>query len=196
MPEQESVLTSVVDDLQKCARDTPGSKVPAGDLLATLGHRGYGAALAILPLIELSPIGGVPGFPTMLAVVLAVLTLRLLLGYRSFWVPNWLRRRELRSDRVIRSVEWLRPLSQRIDAKLHERLSRFAGPAGRRAAGCVILGLLLTVPPLEIVPLASSAPMIVIAIFGLGMLFNDGLLMLLGFIGAIIAVLGGLSFLI
>ncbi|SFG72837.1 Uncharacterized conserved protein [Palleronia marisminoris] len=192
MKEEEGALTDVVDELEKCAQDAGGDHVRVGHLIDALDHRGYGPALAVLPLIELSPIGGIPGFPTLLSVLLAILTVRLLMGYEHLWAPDWLRRRKLDSGRVIKSMEWLKPVSLRIDAKLHKRLSRFAGPAGRRAACIVILCLLLTVPPLEFVPFASSGPMIVIAIFGLGLLFRDGLLMLLGFFGAAIAVVGGI----
>lgn len=190
MKQEEGALTDVVEELEKASEG--GDTVEVGHLIDALDHRGYGPALAALPLIELTPIGGIPGFPTLLALTLAILTLRLLLGYEHFWAPGWLRRRKLKSDRVIKSMEWLKPVSLRIDAKLHERLSRFAGPTGRRAACIVILGLLLTVPPLELVPFATSGPMIVIAIFGLGLLYRDGLLMLLGFLGAVIAVVGGL----
>lgn len=190
MQMEDGALTDVVEELEAAAegRDT----VEVGHLIDALDQRGYGPALAVLPLVELTPIGGIPGFPTLLALVLAIITVRLLLGYEHFWAPQWLRRRELKSERVIKSVEWLKPVSQRIDAQLHERLSRFAGPGGRRAACLVILGLLLTVPPLEIVPFATSGPMIVIAIFGLALLYRDGLLMLLGFVSAAIAVAGGI----
>lgn len=190
MKEEEGALTDVVEELEKASEG--GDTVEVGHLIDALDHRGYGPALAALPLIELTPIGGIPGFPTFLALTLAILTVRLLMGYEHFWAPGWLRRRKLKSERVIKSVEWLKPVSLRIDAKLHERLSRFAGPTGRRVACTVILGLLLTVPPLELVPFATSGPMIVIAIFGLGLLYCDGLLMLLGFVGSAIAVVGGL----
>jgi hypothetical protein len=190
MKEEQGALTEIVEELEKASEG--GDTVEVGQLIDALDHRGYGPALAVLPLIELTPIGGIPGFPTFLALTLALLTIRLLMGYEHFWAPNWLRRRKLKSERVIKSVEWLKPVSLRIDAKLHKRLSRFAGATGRRAACIVILGLLLTVPPLEIVPFATSGPMIVIAIFGLGLLYRDGLLMLVGFLGALLAVVGGL----
>tara|TARA_R110002012_G_scaffold219568_1_gene391011 strand:- start:2168 stop:2779 length:612 start_codon:yes stop_codon:yes gene_type:complete len=191
MKVEKGALTDVVDELKKVSQGK--DRVEVGHLIDALDHRGYGPALAVLPLIELTPIGGIPGFPTLLAFTLAIITLRLLMGYEHFWAPEWLRRRKLKSDRVIKSVEWLKPVSLRIDAKLHERLSRFAGPIARRAACIVILGLLLTVPPLELIPFATSGPMIVISIFGLGLLYRDGLLMLLGFVGAVVAVVWGLS---
>ncbi|MGK7753365.1 MULTISPECIES: exopolysaccharide biosynthesis protein [unclassified Roseovarius] len=189
MREEEGALSDVLEELEKAleGRDS----VEAGRLIDALDHRGYGPALATLPLLELTPIGGIPGFPTFLALTLAILTIRLLAGYEHFWAPDWLRRRKLRSERVIKSVDWLKPLSLRIDAKLQERLSGFAGSTARRAACIVILGLLLMVPPLEVVPFATSGPMIVVAIFGLGLLYRDGLLMLLGFTGAVFAVVFG-----
>jgi hypothetical protein len=191
MRTQEGALTDIVEELRRSADETEGDVVAVGDLVDALDQRGYGPALAILPLVELSPLGGIPGFPTLLALTLAALTIRLLMGYEHFWVPDWLRRRELSSERVMRSMDWLKPVSLRIDATLHERLSRFAGPAGRRAACIVILALLLTVPPLELIPFATSGPMIVIAVFGLGLLFRDGLLMLIGFVAAAIVTVGG-----
>lgn len=190
MRTREGPLTDIVKELERSAEETEGDVVQVGDLVDALDERGYGPALAILPLIELTPIGGIPGFPTALALTLALITLRLLMGYDHFWVPEWLRRRRLDSHKVIKSMEWLKPVSLRIDAKLHKRLSPLAGAAGRRAACIVILCLLLTVPPLELIPFATSGPMIVIALFGLGLLFRDGLLMLIGFVGAALA-LGG-----
>lgn len=186
----EGALTDVVEELDKVSRQ--GDKVEVGHLIDALDHRGYGPALAVLPLIELTPIGGVPGFPTLLALTLAIITVRLLMGYEHFWAPGWLRQRKLESDKVIKSVKWLKPVSLWIDTRLHERMKHLAGPTGRRAACVVILCLLLIVPPLELVPFATSAPMIIIAIFGLGLLYRDGLLMLLGFVGATIAIAGAL----
>lgn len=192
MEKAEGALTDIVAQLENAAKEAEGKKVTVGHMIDALDHRGYGPALAVLPLIEISPLGGTPGFPTLLALLLAAITVRLLMGYDHFWAPDWLRRRKLTSDRVIKAVKWLKPLSLRVDAKLHERLSRFAGPGARRAACFVILGLLATVPPLEIVPFATTGPMIVIALFGLGLLYCDGLLMLLAFAGSAIVVAAGL----
>ena len=192
MQKTEGALIDILAELENAAEEEKRKKVKVGHMIDALDHRGYGPALAVLPLIEISPLGGIPGFPTLLALLLAAIIIRLLMGYVHFWAPDWLRRRRLSSDRVIKAVNWLKPLSQRIDAKLHERLSCFAGSGARRTAGIVILGLLLTVPPLEIVPFATTGPMIVISLFGLGILYRDGLLMLLGFAGLLIAVAAGL----
>ncbi|NUH64700.1 exopolysaccharide biosynthesis protein [Sulfitobacter sp. S0837] len=191
MNDDTGALTEVIEELKEASEGQ--NRVKVGALVDALDERGYGPALAVLPLTELTPVGGVPGYPTLLALTLATIVIRLLLGYEHFWLPNWLRRRTLKSDHVIKAVEWLKPVSNWIDSKLHKRLAPIAGRMGQRIACFVILGILLIVPPLEFVPFATSAPMIAVSIFGLGLLYRDGLLMLLGFVGAAAAVWFGLS---
>lgn len=191
MRQEAGALNGVIDELKGAAEGTHEPEVSVGDLIDALDERGYGPALALLPLIELSPIGGIPGFPTALALVLATLTVRLMLGYEHFWAPGWLRRRKLKVERVEDSLDWLKPLAMRIDAKLHERLKRFTGPKVQRVACILILVLLASVPPLELIPFATSGPMVVISLFGLAILFHDGLLMLLAFIGTGVVLVGG-----
>ncbi|MBP0485059.1 exopolysaccharide biosynthesis protein [Sagittula salina] len=190
--QKDGALGDVIAELEKAAKESRNGRIGVGQLVDALDQRGYGAVLAVLPLIEITPLGGIPGVPTALALLLAIITTRLLMGYEHFYAPDWLRRRQLTAAKVLKALKWLKPISARIDATLNKRLSRFAGSAGRRAAGIVILGLLLTVPPLELVPFATTGPMVVIALFGLGMLYRDGLVMLSGFAGALLAVLGGL----
>lgn len=184
MVNEEGNVSDILEELRRETEGQASSEVSVGDLVDALDEQGYGAALTILPLIELTPIGGIPGVPTILALILATLCIRLLLGYEHFWVPNLVRRQTLKKSRVEKSVEFLKPLALRIDATLHKRLTPFSGKTGQRVACVVILILLVSVPPLELLPFATSGPMIVIAIFGLGILFRDGLLMLLAFVGA------------
>ncbi|SPJ25869.1 exopolysaccharide biosynthesis protein [Palleronia abyssalis] len=187
MKQEEGAMNDVVVELGRATDRTDGDHVSVGNLIDSLDERGYGAILGVLPLLELSPAGAIPGFPTILALTLAITTVRLLVGYEHLWAPAWLRRRSLSEDRVRRSLQWLKPVALRIDAKLHERLSVLTGRQAQQAACIVILCLLAMVPFLEVIPFATSAPMIAIAFFGLAILFKDGAVMLLAFISAGVA---------
>lgn len=80
----------------------------------------------------------------------------------------------------------LNKLACRLDTWFHGRMPCFVkGLWARIAAGLVIL-LCLTVPPLELAPFASTAPITAIIAFGLVLLVRDGLLMLVA-LGAGIA---------
>lgn len=63
-----------------------------------------------------------------------------------------------------------------------------------RVAAAAILVLTLAIPPLELLPLATTAPMAAIAAFGMALLVKDGLLMIVAFVaaGAALAVAAGL----
>ena len=56
--------------------------------------------------------------------------------------------------------------------------------------------LALTVPPLELLPFASSAPMAAIAMFGLALLVHDGALMIAAWLLAGMAVAFGFGLLV
>ncbi|WP_262984535.1 exopolysaccharide biosynthesis protein [Variovorax beijingensis] len=63
-----------------------------------------------------------------------------------------------------------------------------ASSAAVRAAAMACILLACTVPLLEFVPLASTAPMAAIALFGLALLVHDGALMVAAFVAAAAAI--------
>lgn len=154
-------------------------KVPIGDVVEAMGARSFGPFIMLPALIEISPLGAVPGVPTFLALVIALTAAQLLLGRNHLWLPGLVEKRSARSEKVLKAVDRLRPIAKWMDRWFHGRMKRFAGgPFPRIAAACVIM-LALTVPPLEFIPFASTAPMAAIAAFGLALIVRDGLLMLI-----------------
>ena len=59
------------------------------------------------------------------------------------------------------------------------------------AAALAVIVLCVTVPPLEFLPFASTAPMLAIAAIGLALIVRDGLVMLFALILAVAAFGGG-----
>lgn len=171
-----------------------GGKVKVGDMVGAFGTRSYGPFLIVPALLEISPIGAVPGVPTVLATMVVLFAAQMLFGAKRLWVPGFIERARFSARRLERGVHTLRPLARRVDGWFHGRLRRLTtGPFMRvAAAGCIALAV--TVPLLEVVPFASSIPMAAIALFGLALLVGDGLLMLgacalaLGAVGAFFAV--------
>lgn len=99
----------------------------------------------------------------------------------------------LSPDKACQASEKLRGIARFLDEWFHGRLPRLThGPFVRIAAAlCIILAL--SVPPLELLPFATTAPMAAIAAFGLALLVRDGLLMLIATILSGAALVLGLS---
>ena len=169
--------SDILDRLRDVANDE--EQVPIGDVVQAMGARSFGPFIMLPALIEISPLGAVPAIPTFLALVIAITAAQLLFGRDHLWLPGFVRNRSAKGEKVLKAVDRLRPIAEWMDRWFHGRMKRFAsGPFPRIAAACVI-ALAMTVPPLEFIPFASTAPMAAIAAFGLALIVRDGLLMLI-----------------
>lgn len=184
MPEQLN-LTAVLDHMDDKVH---GDKATIGDVLDAFGGRGYGPILLALALVELLPTGAIPGVPTMLAILIILIAGQLALGRSSPWIPGKLRQRGFSEAKFKKARSKIRPFTRRLDKVIKPRLTRFAGPFSARLVGVVCILLACTMPPLELIPFASSAPSSAVALFGIGLSAKDGLIMLIGFVAAVTAI--------
>jgi hypothetical protein len=184
-------VCGILDLLRKTA--DRHNKVAIADVLDAIGDRSYGPALLLPALIEITPIGGVPGVPTFLALFAALTAAQLLFDKDHLWLPDFIQRRSISAGKLHKAADKLNPVAARLDRWFHGRMTRFIEQPWQRIAAALVIVLCLTVPPLEFVPFASTAPMLGIAAFGLALLARDGLLMLaaLGVSIAALALGGG-----
>jgi len=169
-------LGDILDRFEALTRQN--SRVAVADMVDAVGSRSYGPFLIVPALIELSPVGGVPGVPTALAALVVLFAAQMLLGRRHLWTPGWVARRGVTARRLTKGVAAARPMAERMDRWFHGRLRALTSGVGMRVAALACIGLALLVPPLELFPFASSAPMGAIALIGLALLVRDGALML------------------
>lgn len=168
--------------------------VSLGQTIEAFGNRSYAPFLVIIPLIDISPVGSIPGLPTLLALVIVLTAGQMLFGRKHLWLPGFLSNRSVRSEKVKKAVEKVRPVGRWMDRWFHGRLPALTRGPMIRVAAAAILVLTLAIPPLELLPLATTAPMAAIAAFGMALLVKDGLLMIIAFAaaGAALAVAAGL----
>jgi hypothetical protein len=154
-------------------------RVAIGDVVEALGTRGFAPFLVLVPLIDISPIGGIPGLPTALAATVILIAAQILFGRTHLWLPGFVERRSLSAPKLCRAAGKARPVAERLDRWFHGRLSRFTRGAWVKAASGAVILLACAVPPLELLPFATTAPMLAILLFGIALLVRDGLLMIL-----------------
>lgn len=171
-------LRDISDTLSELAQEE--ESVSIGRIMEKLGNRGYAPFLIVPALIEISPIGGVPGVPTLLAAIILIVAGQMILGRHHLWLPKIVRKRSLKSNRVAGALNKLDPMIGRIDSWFHnERMAKLTKSPVTNIAAFVCLLLALSVPPLEFIPFASTAPMAAIALIGMALLVQDGFLMLI-----------------
>ncbi|WP_348521623.1 exopolysaccharide biosynthesis protein [Erythrobacter sp. A6_0] len=166
----------VLDELDELA--DKGDQVCVRDVLDDFGRRSFGPFMMIPALIEISPLGGIPGVPTALALFIAVIAAQLVIGREHIWMPEFVQRRAVESGKLHKAVEKLRGLGQWLDEHSQDRLEKLTVGIWLRFAGVVVIALCCTVPPLELLPFASTLPMLAIIMIGLGLTVRDGALLL------------------
>ena len=181
MSSEPKNVKEAVENLEELADHS--DEVRMGDVLDEFGKRSFGPFLLMLGLLEVTPIGGIPGVPTLIALLCALIGLQLVIRQDHIWVPAFVEKRALASDKLMKSAKKMESWADRLDHWFHGRLKRFTSPFWQRIVGGVVILMAVTVPPLEFIPFASSAPMLTIAALGLALMVRDGLLML----GALVA---------
>ena len=184
----------VAEDLQRilsCLSKLASKKKRTSieDVVKALGHRSYGPFLLIPALMVISPLGALPAFSTIMSVIVIFFSCQIIVGRDHFWLPRVLSKRSVQSRYIQNAVTRLKPVAIKLDCWSHKRWPFLAkGVFIRMAAVCCIF-LAAAVPPLEIFPFASALPMVIVSIFGLAILVQDGSLMLLGY-GLIVTAIG------
>lgn len=184
MAEHDPTVNAIFDALYAAGKNS--DRVTVGALMEALGPRGFGPFLIVPAFIEISPIGGIPGVPSVLACIIALFAVQIAMGRREMWAPQFLERRGIQSKRLHKALSKMRPMADWLDKWFHGRLTRFVGPLATRIAACLVVALCLTVPFLELVPFASTAPMVAIVLVGLAITVRDGALMLAALMTAVI----------
>lgn len=176
MPTEPTSITDVVDGLEGLAEKQ--EVVSIGDVLDEFGDRSFAPIMLVFALVELTPIGGIPGVPTFLAFCISLVAIQLLIARDHIWVPKFIEERSVPATKLTKARDKLTGIAQTMDSVAKGRLEWLTHGPALQIAAALILVLCLTVPPLEFLPFASAAPMLAIAIIALALIARDGLAML------------------
>lgn len=175
----ERTLTHLLDVVEDAAQ---AGSVSVQDVINEFGDRSITPFILLVSVFLVSPLSGIPTVPTFSAVIVVSLAVQALIGRRHVWLPGFVLRREMRADRLVKAVGWLRRPCAFLDRHSHVRLAFLTKGALR------VLGLLICVvvplgwPFLELLPLVTSVGATVIALISFGLFSRDGLYILLGYL--------------
>ncbi len=162
-----------------------GDHVALGDIVAALRQRAFGFMILIFGLPNVLPVP--PGIPTLCGLVLTFLSIQLLIGRTSIWLPERIMRRAVPRSVLLALAHRGGALVRRVEAVMRPRFEAATGPVGRRivAAIVLLLGVVLWLPfPV----LGSLPPGIAVCLLGLGLIERDGIMVAAGAVAAVVAV--------
>lgn len=178
-------LSAIVDTLGDLGKREQA--VSVDNIREAFGHRSFGPFLLIPALLEISPIGGIPGLPTLLSLIITLFALQILIGRKHLWLPGFIANRTFKGERLSKAMSKMKGVARWTDKILRPRVDFATHRPFVFLVAILTIGLCATVPFLEIVPFASTFPMGAIALFGLGITARDGLVVLVATALSIVA---------
>lgn len=150
-------------------------KIAIHDIREEIGERSFGPFLIIPAVIEISPIGGIPGVPTAIAIIISLFAVQILVGRKHLWLPQILERRTLDGQKLKKGLDKLSPISRGCKKIFRPRMNWVTRPPYLQLLAAVVILLCVSVPPLEFIPFASTVPMLAVMMVGIALLMRDGL---------------------
>ena len=164
----------------------PGpDKLTFSELAERLHYRAWGGLLFIFASINVLPLP--PGLTTFFAIPLLLVSGQMLFGRSRPWFPARIEKRGITKaeiERLISKIEWLEVRVERI---FKPRLPALTGKTAARLIGlaCFLLSLVVAIP----IPLLHHAPAASVALFGLALIYRDGVLVIAAIFASIASVI-------
>lgn len=164
------------------AANTDHRQITVAEILVAVGARSFAPILLLAGALIASPLSGIPGFPTAMAILIFLVSIQMLVGRRYFWLPSWLLHRNVPQRKMAATVQWLWRPARFIDHFVRPRLTGLVKGAGARIIALLSLLIASSMPFLELIPFSSSLAGVILTAFGLSLVSSDGLLALIAYI--------------
>jgi hypothetical protein len=173
--EGESYLPTSVA-LDRLIAEAPAGGVSVDWIVDRLDERSFGLMMLVLGVFGL-----VPGIATIAGLLLLFPAVQMMLGREQAVLPRFVARWHIRTARLARTLDHVRPVLQRLERTVHPRwFSQFGRT--KRVVGSIVMLLALSI--LSPIPLVHIVPAAVIVLISFAFLEEDGLLLMLGMVTA------------
>lgn len=177
-------LPRMVTRLRDLARDGASDDcISIGHLARTIGAQGHAPLLMVVALFMILPVGMIPGIGGALGVLVAVIGLQILRGRRGVWLPGFIARREIPASHIARAADRIEPFANWLRHRLCVRWEAVA--SGSVSLGVIAVLLILAGGSLLVlgaVPVAAPLVGLPVAVFAVGILGRDGVVVAAGYV--------------
>ncbi|MEX0618634.1 MAG: exopolysaccharide biosynthesis protein [Pseudohongiellaceae bacterium] len=175
MERQPENLEELVDRVEHAVSGR--NEISLDNVLDEIGHRSLGPLLLVAGLVTLAPfIGDIPGVPTIMGILVALVAIQLLLRREHFWFPQWILTRSVSKDKLCKVLGWLKRPARFIDRWIRPRLQFVINNGGVHFIAVACLSIAAMMPFMEVIPFSANGAGAALTMFGLSIIARDGLL--------------------
>ncbi|KUM44562.1 exopolysaccharide biosynthesis protein [Pseudomonas sp. EpS/L25] len=163
-------------------------QVSVHHLIDAIGSRSFGPMILLPGVLAISPLTGIPGIATAIAVFVMLVSGQLLLGRDHFWLPRWVLQRNVSRRKLRKSLRLLQKPARWVDKVVKSRMRVLTSRPAHFVTALLCILIAATMPVLDLVPFANTTAGLALTSFALSLIARDGLLFLLalGFCSGIV----------
>lgn len=179
---------SFIQSLKDMASNAKEDKISLGQILSYLKDEGLIFLIAVISLPTSLPIPTPPGFTTILGIPLCLLTVQMIYRLDTPWLPNWLAKREIKISTFQSFIAKAEPLFLKLTYFIKpNRYTKFTTKSVERVVGFLafLCSISITLP----IIFGNFVPSFAISIMTIGLLYKDGVVVLLGMITSVIGLI-------
>jgi hypothetical protein len=158
--------------------------VSVAEIIDALDARSFGLAVLLFSLPSVVPMP--PGIPTVVGIILLIVSVQMVFGREDLWLPGILSKRTFPRKSLVGAFEGLAPRLAWLERLMKPRLLFMTGKLGTILIGVVVL-IMAIVLILPLPPGGNFPPALACAVLGMGLVQRDGFVVLLGLVGSIVA---------
>lgn len=179
----ETILALLKDTLAQ----HKGERISFGEIVDKLKDKGLALLIAVLAFPIAIPVPTPPGFTTIFGIPLCILTAQLINRSEHPWLPNWLRNKSIKIETFSNFVTKSEPFFAKFAKFFKPRYPSLLTESSERVIG--ILAFLCSVSVALPILFGNAVPSAAICIMALGIMYRDGLSVIIGMITAVIGLI-------
>lgn len=157
---------------------TRSGGLTVGETLSAMGGTSIPFTILFLALMCMNPVPGPWGM--FFGTCLALISLQIMAGSRTLWLPRFVRERHLSAPVIATAVKYSKPLVARVEKVLKpDRMRAFSGRKAQALLGLPVF--LLAVAVALPIPFGNFLPVLALSVIATALMERDGLAALIGF---------------
>ncbi|MCH9754138.1 MAG: exopolysaccharide biosynthesis protein [Alphaproteobacteria bacterium] len=189
-PEKDSVKEKdvhFIESLKDVLKSHKSDSITFGDIMAHLKEEGLIFLIAIVSFPTAIPVPTPPGFTTLFGIPLCVLTIQMIYKLDAPWLPKWLANKKVKVSTFKGFIDKAEPMFNKMSGFLKPRHKHLTTQSMERLVG--VLAFICSVSIALPILFGNAVPSAGILVMSVGLLYKDGLTVLIGMITSVIGII-------
>ena len=163
------------------------SSITLTEICNKLSDKGFGILLILFSFPMAIPFPYPPGLTTILGTPLLFFSVQLMLGYKKPWIPKLFGKQKIKVSHIKTAVNKTIPVFKYLEKMIHERMTFMLSQEGEIFIG--FISFLCSISIILPILFGNAIPSLGILIMALGILYKDGLTVIIGILTSIIGLI-------